>query len=67
MEIRDKGRPLLHSIHQALQQIWDPQGVAFSDIYCFNAVQRQMSLQMLYILDTSLDKRFSEQCALMFM
>lgn len=67
MEIRDKGRPLLHSIHQALQQIWDPQGVAFSDIYCFNAVQRQMSLQMLYILDTSLDKRFSEQYALMFM
>lgn len=67
MEIRDKGRPLLHSIHQALQQIWDPQGVAFSDIYCFNAVQKQMSLRMLYILDTSLDTRFSEPHALMFM
>lgn len=66
MEIRDKGRPLLHSIHQALQQIWDPQGVAFSDIYCFNAVQKQMSLRMLYILDRSLDTRFSEQLALMF-
>lgn len=67
MEIMDKGRPSLHSIHQALQQIWDPQGVAFSDIYCFNAVQKQMSLRMLYILDTSLDKRFSEQYALLFM
>lgn len=66
MEIRDKGRPLLHSIHQALQQIWDPQGVAFSDIYCFNAVQKQMTLRMLYILDTNLGKRYNEQYALLF-
>lgn len=65
MEIRDKGRPLLHSIHQALQQIWDPKGVAFSDIYCFNAVQKQMTLRMLYILDTNLGKRPDEQCALL--
>ena len=61
MEIRDKGRPLLHSIHQALQQIWDLKSVAFSDVYCFNAVQKQMSLHMLYLLDTGPEKRSNEQ------